>query len=57
MSTITLINKQTQPQNKLFIKVKEKTIIYYSVTENLTDDQLEDMMVESLPFGYTESYI
>lgn len=57
MSTITSINKQTQPQNKLFIKVKEKTIIYYSVTENLTDDQLEDMMVESLPFGYTESYI
>lgn len=57
MSTITLINKQTQPQNKLFIKVKEKTIIYYSVTQDLTDDQLEDMMVESLPFGYTESYI
>lgn len=59
MSTITLNKQNTQPisQDKLYIKIKEKTVIYYSVTKDLTDDQLEDMMVQSAPFGYTETYI
>jgi hypothetical protein len=59
MSTITLNKQNTQstPQDKLYIKIKEKTVIYYSVTKDLTDDQLEGMMVESAPFGYTETYI
>lgn len=59
MSTITLNKPKTQntSQNKLYIKVKEKTVIYYSVTQDLTDDQLENMMVESTPVGYTEAYV
>jgi hypothetical protein len=57
MSKIKLFKKQTQSQDKLYIKVKEKTIIYYSVTQDLTEDQVEDMMVDSVPFGYTETYI
>jgi len=57
MSKIKLFKKQTQSQDKLYIKVKEKTIIYYSVTQDLTEDQVENMMVDSVPFGYTETYI
>lgn len=59
MSTITYNKQITQneSQDKLYIKIKDKTVIYYSVTKDLTDDQLEDMMIESSPFGYTETYI
>jgi hypothetical protein len=57
MNKLTPNKTQIEPQNKLYIKVKQKTIIYYSVTQDLSEDQLEGMMVESIPFGYTESYI
>jgi hypothetical protein len=56
MNTLELNKPQTKPQNKFYIKVKQKTVIYYSVTQDLSEDQLEGMMVESTPFGYTESY-
>jgi len=47
------------PQEKqdLYCSIKDKTVIIYTKTEPLTDEQLEEMMVDSLPYGYIEPFI
>jgi hypothetical protein len=57
MNTLLSQKTQTQLKDKLYIKVKQKTVIYYSVVKDVSDDQLEGMMVDSIPFGYTEPYV
>jgi hypothetical protein len=57
MNTLLSQKPQTQLKDKLYIKVKQKTVIYYSVVKDVSDDQLEGMMVDSIPFGYTEPYV
>jgi hypothetical protein len=46
-----------QKKQKLYCSIKDKTVIVYTKTEPLTDEQLEEMMVDSLPYGYTEHFI
>jgi hypothetical protein len=49
--------KKPQPKETLYCSVKDKTVIVYTKTEPLTDEQLEEMMIESVPYGYVESFI
>jgi hypothetical protein len=49
--------KTPQTNEKLYCAVKDKTVIVYTKTEPLTDEQLEEMMIESVPYGYVESFI
>lgn len=53
MNTTKLLNQKT---DKEYIKVKDKTVIYYLQIDSLTEDQMEDMMVDSIHYGYAESY-
>lgn len=46
-----------EKKQKLYCSIKNKTVIVYTKTEPLTDEQLEKMMVDSLPYGYTEPFI
>jgi|AACY02.11.fsa_nt_gi hypothetical protein len=49
-------NSPEKKQN-LYCSIKDKTVIVYTKTEPLTDEQLEEMMVDSLPYGYIEPFI
>jgi hypothetical protein len=49
-------NSPEKKQN-LYCLIKDKTVIVYTKTEPLTDEQLEEMMVDSLPYGYIEPFI
>lgn len=49
-------NSPEKKQN-LYFSIKDKTVIVYTKTEPLTDEQLEEMMVDSLPYGYIEPFI
>lgn len=53
MNNTKLLNEKN---NKEYIKVKDKTVIYYLQIDSLTEDQLEDYMVESIPYSYNEIY-
>jgi len=46
-----------QEQEKLYFSVRNGTVIVYTKTTPLTDEQLEEMMVDSLPYGYIEPFI
>lgn len=52
-----LPKKTPQTDEKLYCAVKDKTVIVYTKTEPLTDEQLEGMMIQSVPYGYVESFI
>ncbi len=49
--------KPPQTDQALYCSVKDKTVLVYTKTEPLTDEQLEEMMIESVPYGYIESFI
>jgi hypothetical protein len=46
-----------EKKQSLYCSIKDKTVIVYTKTQPLTDEQLEEMMVDSLPHGYTEPFI
>lgn len=51
------INKNNPNINPdLYIKVKEKTVIFYSKTTSLSDEEIEQFMVDTIPYDYTELY-
>lgn len=54
---IKLENKPLNKQDKqLYLKVKNNTVIYYVKIDSISEDQMEDMMVDSIHYGYSESY-
>lgn len=54
---IKLENKPLNKQHKeLYLKVKDNTVIYYVKIDSISEDQMEDMMVDSIHYGYSESY-
>ena len=54
---IKLKNKPLNKQDKeLYLKVKDNTVIYYVKIDSISEDQMEDMMVDSIHYGYSESY-
>jgi len=54
---IKLENKPLNKQDKeLYLKVKDNTVIYYVKIDSISEDQMEDMMVDSIHYGYSESY-
>lgn len=54
---IKLENKPLNKQDKeLYLKVKDNTVIHYVKIDSISEDQMEDMMVDSIHYGYSESY-
>jgi len=53
---MSYLNSPEEKQN-LYCSIKDKTVIVYTKTEPITDEQLEEMMVDSLPYGYIEPFI
>lgn len=54
---IKLENKTLNKQDKqLYLKLKNNTVIYYVKIDSISEDQMEDMMVDSIHYGYSESY-
>lgn len=45
-----------QENKNLYLKVKDNTVIYYVKIDSISEDQMEDMMVDSIHYGYSESY-
>jgi len=51
------MQKDTQNnKQKEYIKVKDKTVVYYVQIDSLKEQQMEDNMVETLPYSYYEVY-
>jgi hypothetical protein len=39
-----------------YIKVKDRTVIYYIQIDSISEEQMESMMVETFPYSYYEVY-
>jgi hypothetical protein len=39
-----------------YIKVKDRTVIYYIQIDSISEEQMENMMVETFPYSYYEVY-
>lgn len=51
------MQKDTQnKKQKEYIKIKDKTVVYYVQIDSVTEQEMEDMMVETLPYSYYEVY-
>lgn len=49
-------NKQNIKTEKEYITLKDKTVVYYVKIDTVSDEQVEDMMTESVSYEYQESY-
>jgi len=49
-------NKQNIETQKEYLTLKDKTVVYYVKIDTVSDEQLEDMMTESVSYEYQESY-
>lgn len=54
---IKLENKLPKKEDKqLYLKLKDNTVIYYVKIDSISENEMEDMMVDSIAYGYSESY-
>lgn len=49
-------NKQNIKTEKEYITLKDRTVVYYVKIDTVSDEQVEDMMTESVSYEYQESY-
>lgn len=49
-------NKQNIKTEKEYITLKDKTVVYYVKIDTVSDEQVENMMTESVSYEYQESY-
>lgn len=43
-------------KDNVYLKIKNKTVIYYYQIDNIEDDKIESMMVISISNKFNESY-
>ena len=49
-------NNSDNITSDLYVKVRDKTVIFYTKTQQIDEDKIEELMIESIPYDYQDIY-